>query len=134
MRLSLRGNIDAKISPTTNFKVGIVGKIAEDNRPNYSENLYTTLYKTPSAAFPIRQEDGIYGGSSIYGENNPYAMVASTGNHRNTYASMLADATLAQKLDIITKGLSGELAVSFDDFGKMFDKSIKTYIPFTLSA
>lgn len=127
MRLSLRGNIDAKISPTTNFKVGIVGKIAEDNRPNYSENLYTTLYKTPSAAFPIRQEDGIYGGSSIYGENNPYAMVASTGNHRNTYASMLADATLAQKLDIITKGLSGELAVSFDDFGKMFDKSIKTY-------
>lgn len=52
-------------------------------------------------------------------------MVASTGNHRNTYASMLADATLAQKLDIITKGLSGELAVSFDDFGKMFDKSIK---------
>lgn len=27
MRLSLRGNIDAKISPTTNFKVGIVGKL-----------------------------------------------------------------------------------------------------------
>lgn len=125
-RLSIRGNIDAKITSTTNFNLGIVGKISEDNKPLY-EDFYDIIYRTPAAAFPVIHENGIYGGSTIYGEKNPYALIASTGNHRNTYAALLADAVLSQKLDVLAKGLSAELALSFDDFGKMYDKSIKTY-------
>lgn len=125
-RLSIRGNIDAQISRTTNFRLGIYGKISEDNMPNFG-SLYDLLYQIPSAAFPVFQEDGIYGGSVVYGANNPYALVASTGNHRNSYAVLLADARLVQGLDFIAKGLSAELDLSFDDYGKMFDKTTKTY-------
>ncbi len=125
-RLSIRGNIDAKISKTTDFRLNIAGRIAEDNKPLYGD-FYQTIYRTPAAAFPIRHSDGIYGGSTLYGDQNPYALIASTGNHKNTYATLLADAVLSQKLDLIFKGLSAELALSFDDFGKMYDKSIKTY-------
>lgn len=125
-RLGIRGNIDAKISRSTDFKLGLVGKISEDNQPAFGD-FYNILYRTPASAFPIRHEDGIYGGSLIYGADNPYALVASTGNHRNTYATMLADADLIQGLDFIAKGLSAELGVSFDYFGKMYDKSAKTY-------
>lgn len=126
-RLSIRGNIDAKISKTTDFNLRIVGRIAEDNRPNYGDDFYQSLWRTPSAAFPIIQEDGIYGGSKIYGAANPYALLASTGNHKNTHAALLTDAELKQDFSFLVKGLSAELALSFDDYGKMFDKTIKQY-------
>ena len=126
-RLSIRGNINAKISKTTDFDIRIVGKIAEDNRPNYGNNFHETVWKIPSAAFPIFQVDGIYGGSQIYGASNPYALLASTGNHKNTHAVLLADAELKQDFSFWVKGLSAELALSFDDYGKMFDKTAKEY-------
>ena len=125
-RLNIRANIDAELTRTTKLKLGIVGKISEDNKPNFGD-FYTLLYNTPSLAFPIRQENGTFGGSAIYGANNPYALIAATGNHRNTYATLLADAVLTQRLDALVKGLSAEFRVSFDDSGRMYDATHKEY-------
>ena len=59
-RLNIRANIDAELTRTTKLKLGIVGKISEDNKPNFGD-FYTLLYNTPSLAFPIRQENGTFG-------------------------------------------------------------------------
>ncbi len=134
VRLNIRTNIDVDLTSSTFFKVGVLGKLQEtndayylrstDNRTNALSNV---IYNTPSAAFPIRHADGTYGGNSIYGANNPVALLESTGSLRTTYGTLLANATLKQELDVLLKGLSAEVSVAFDNVGSMFDVAQKQY-------
>ncbi len=126
VRLNVRANFDVALTPTTQMKLGLLGKLEEVNHANYGD-FYNILYNTPSAAFPIRHEDGIYGGSSIYGANNPVALLMDSGSYRSTLGTLLADVTLHQQLDAITPGLSAELSVAFDNVGGMYDTSTKEY-------
>ena len=126
-RLNVRANLDVKLTPTTQMKLGIMGRLQEVNQANFGD-IYNILYNTPSAAFPIRYaDDGIYGGSSIYGANNPVALLMDSGSYRSTVGTMLADVTLHQNLDAITRGLSVELSAAFDNVGSMYDQSAKEY-------
>lgn len=125
-RLKVRANIDVAITSTTQFKFGLTGGLREYNYPRFG-NIYDALYKTPSAAFPIRQENGIYGGNAVYGANNPVALLNSTGSERTTYGDLFVDANLRQDLSGLLKGLSADLSVAFDNCGGMFDRSTLTY-------
>lgn len=127
-RLTLRTNIDADITESTHMKVGLVGKLQEYRGTRYGRtNIFRNIYNTPSAAFPIRYENGIYGGSSVYGANNPVALLKNYGHIRNMYGTLLADLSLRQDLDVLTKGLGAEVAVSFDNIGGMYETSSKSY-------
>ena len=109
------------------MRLNVMGKIAETNRANYGD-IYNILYNTPSAAFPIRyDDDGLYGGTSIYGANNPVALLMDSGNYRQTIGMLLGDLSLRQNLDALTPGLSAEVSVAFDNVGSMFDQATKTY-------
>lgn len=131
VRLNLRANVDVDITSSTFFKLGIVGKLQETNGSynveNNTVNFYNVLYKTPSAAFPVRYSDGIYGGNAIYTTGNPVAMLTDTGNLRTTYGKLLTDISLKQNFDILLKGLSAEISLAFDNIGSMFDSSSKEY-------
>ena len=136
VRLNLRANVDVDITSTTLFRLGIAGKLMETNGSYAVENnqesgnpmnIYNVLYQLPSAVFPIRYSDGIYGGNAIYTTGNPVAMLTDTGNMRTTYGKLLADMSLKQNLDIVLKGLSAEVSLAFDNIGSMFDASSKEY-------
>lgn len=132
VRLNIRTNIDVDLTSSTFFKVGILGKLQEINNAltiasNGTAPFASILYKTPSAAFPVRYADGTYGGNSTYGANNPVGLLESTGSARYTYGTLLANATLKQELDALLKGLSAEVSVAFDNFGAMYDASAKEY-------
>ncbi len=133
VRLNIRTNIDVDLTSSTFFKIGILGKLQETNstfylgNDNNSNGLSKIIYNTPSAAFPIRHANGIYGGNSTYGANNPVALLESTGNYRTTYGTLLANASLKQNLDVLLKGLSAEVSVAFDNYGAMFDTASKEY-------
>lgn len=134
VRLNIRTNIDVELTESTFFKVNIAGKLMETNGADYlykdennSNSMSGILYNLPSAAFPVRYEDGTYGGNSVYGANNPVALMQSTGAYRTTYGTLLADIALKQHLDMIVKGLTAEVSVSFDNSGSMFDAATKTY-------
>lgn len=132
VRLNIRTNIDVDLTPSTFFKVGILGKLQESNNSYFISNSSTNalseiIYNTPSAVFPVRHADGTYGGNSTYGANNPVALLESTGNYRTTYGTLLANATLKQELDILLKGLSAEVSVAFDNSGSMYDTAAKEY-------
>lgn len=43
------------------------------------------------------------------------------------YGSLLADLSLRQGLDILTKGLAAEVAISYDNIGGMNETSSKEY-------
>lgn len=127
-RLSLRTNIDVNITETTYLKAGLVGKLQELNGSRYGRRaIFSPIYNTPAAAFPVRYENGVYGGSDVYGANNPVALLKDFGHRRNIYGTLLADLNLKQDLDAITEGLSADVSVSFDNIGGMQENSIKEY-------
>lgn len=127
-RLTIRTNIDVDITESTYMKLGIVGKLQENRGTRYGRSaIFSTIYGTPSAAFPIRQANGIYGGNDVYGANNPVALLKDYGHVRDVYGTLLADLSLRQKLDVITEGLGAEVAVSFDNIGAMSENSSKSY-------
>lgn len=127
VRLSIRTNIEVDLTSSTFFKLGVMGKLSETNMPQFGDSYYNRIYKTPSAAFPIRHENGIYGGNGVLTSGNPVALLESTGNMRTTYGTLLANASLRQELDMLTKGLSAELSVAFDNSGSMYDAAGKTF-------
>lgn len=127
-RLALRTNIDVNISANTYLKVGLVGKLQETNGTRYGTMpLFSSIYNTPAAAFPVRYENGIYGGSEIYGAANPVALLQNYGHMRNIYGTLLADLSLRQELNSIAKGLFTEASVSFDNIGNMQESTSKEY-------
>ena len=127
VRLNIRANVDVDITRTTRMRLNVMGRIAETNRANYGD-IYTILYRTPSAAFPVRYgEDGLYGGTSVYGSDNPVALLLESGSYRRTIGTLLGDLSLRQELDVITPGLSAEIAVAFDNVGSMYDQSTRTF-------
>lgn len=126
-RLGLRANVDVNLTETTSMKLGVMARLSEFNTPNWSTRIENILYYLPAAAFPIKQEDGTYGGSSIYGANNPVAIMNETGNHQYSQTKVLANMVLRQYLNSVLQGLSADASVAFDYLGKMTEVSSKEY-------
>ena len=127
-RLSLRTNIDVDITGSTTLKAGISARLQELSGTVYGRNnMFTVLYRTPSAAFPVKTQDGTYGGNSVYADANPVALLKDKGHIRNMYGVLLADMSLRQNLDVITKGLAAEVLVAFDNKGGMKETTSKSY-------
>lgn len=127
-RLSLRTNIDVNITETTYLKAGLVGKLSETNGPRRGYySVIQNVYNVPSAAFPIRYANGIYGGSSVYGAKNPVASLMDYGHVRKVTGTLLADLSLRQELHALAQGLSAEASISFDNIGAMSENTSKEY-------
>ena len=126
-KLSVRSNLDITVSKTTNVKLNLFGNFSEHNRPGRGTgDIFAALYQTPSAAYPVKTEQGIWGGTSIYA-NNPVASISGMGYARSQARVLMADAEISQKLDFITKGLSGAFRVSIDNYGSYWENNTKNY-------
>ena len=128
-RLGIRANVDVNITNSTAMKIGVMARLSEFNKPYYlrSNSIEKLLYKIPSAAFPIKQKDGTYGGSAIYGANNPVAQFTESGQNQYSQPKVLANATLRQDFDSVVKGLSADVSVAFDYIGKMTETATKEF-------
>lgn len=127
-RLGIRANVDVNITKSTSMKVGVMTRLSEFNTPRWnSGRIEKILYTLPAAAFPIKQVDGTYGGSSIYGANNPVAMHQDSGMHQYGQTKALANATLRQDLGMLVPGLSLDATVAFDYIGKLTEVADKEY-------
>ena len=127
-RLSVRTNLDVQLTNSTYLKAGIAGKLQETRGTRWGRSaIFNQIYNTPSAAFPIRYKNGIYGGSTVYGANNPVALLKDYGHRRDMFGTLLANLSLKQNLDALTQGLAAEVSVSFDNIGSMYETSSKSY-------
>ena len=127
-RLSVRTNIDVMITGSTSLKAGVSARLQELNGTvSGTEKVLKAVLGTPAAAFPVKYMEGVYGGSSVYGDANPVALLVDKGHSRNMYGTLLADLRLRQELDIITEGLAAEVLVSFDNSGGMKETTSKSY-------
>ena len=126
-RLGIRANVDVNITESTLMKVGVMARLAEFNRANNSGRIEQTLYSLPAAAFPVKQVDGTYGGTAIYGNINPVAQMQESGQKQYTQTKVLADAFLRQDLGMIVPGLSIDASVAFDYIGRQAEDATKTF-------
>ena len=130
-RLGIRANVDVNITETTAMKVGVMARLSESNKPYYmrsSNAIEKLLYKIPSAAFPVKQADGTYGGSSVYGTGNPVAQFQESGQHQYSNTKVLANLDVRQDLGGLIQGLSADASVAFDYIGKMTETATKEFM------
>ena len=130
-RLGIRANVDVNVTESTAMKIGVMARLSESNKPYFmrsSSAIDKLVYAIPSAAFPIKQSDGTYGGSSIYGSNNPVAQFQESGQHQYSNTTVLANMDLRQDLGALVPGLSADASVAFDYIGKMTETATKEFM------
>jgi len=126
-RLGIRANVDVNVTPTTVMKIGVRARLAEFNKGNYSGRIEKTLYTLPSAAFPVKQADGAYGGTSLYGAVNPVAQMQELGQKQYSQTKVLADMLLRQDLGTVIPGLTADVNVAFDYIGRLSEDATKEF-------
>lgn len=126
--LNFRMNLDVELTSTTMAKLTMLGMLYERKRPNTAEDkIFTGLYKTPSAAFPVRTSNGYWGSNTVYNDN-PIARIADVGYYKENQRMLQADLRIIQNLSVITKGLSAEMAVSYDNSATYQETGSKNFL------
>ena len=126
---NLRMNLDIKLTPTTDVRVNLLGVLQETSRPGSQADLWDMVYTVPSAAFPIKDENGVWGGSDTWaGTSNPVAQSIGAAYYKNHSRSLFFDVTLKQDLSSWIKGLSGSIRVGYDNTSNIYEDHSKTYV------
>jgi TonB-linked SusC/RagA family outer membrane protein len=126
-RLNFRTNLDVDLTKNTLFRINVGGNIFNANRPGTgADQIFNAIYTIPSAAFPVKTINNIWGGTNIY-NNNPMALATATGYATTHSRTLLFDVSIKQNLDQILKGLSGEVAVSYDNSATYWDGKTKSF-------
>lgn len=127
-RGNIRMNLDIDLTPTTLVKVNVFGSLTESQRPGDQANLWDMIYTVPSAAFPVKGEDGFWGGSSTWaGTLNPVAQSIGASYYKNHTRYLFTDLEIRQDLSGLTKGLSAQVGISYDSNNNIYENHSKTY-------
>ncbi|MFI3286023.1 MAG: SusC/RagA family TonB-linked outer membrane protein [Rikenellaceae bacterium] len=125
-KANIRTNIDIDVTNTTKMQANLMGNITEYNHSNIYTNI-AYAYNVPSAAYPIKTEDGIWGGDLIWGGKNPIASLTATGYSRSHARTLNADFTVEQDLSAITEGLGATVKLAYDNATTYWDIYSKSY-------
>jgi TonB-linked outer membrane protein, SusC/RagA family len=125
---NLRTNLDIDLFDKTKLKVNLLGVLAEASRPGNSANIWDMVYSVPSAAFPIKNDNGTWGGNATWdGTVNPVGQSAGAAYTKNHSRSLFSDATLTQNLSDWLEGLGATLRVSYDNSSNILENHSKGY-------
>ncbi|MBC6112090.1 SusC/RagA family TonB-linked outer membrane protein [Pedobacter fastidiosus] len=117
-RYNLRTNLDLHVNKNLDVALDIGGRITNLTFPNAGTATFlNTVYSLPPNAFPVINPNGSYGGTSIFTQNNPQAMLEAKGASTDLVRNMIATIRAKQKMDGILKGLSGEVFYAYDIAG-----------------
>lgn len=126
---NLRMNMDINLTKTTDLQVNLLGVLQETSRPGAQADLWDLVYTVPSAAFPIRDKNGVWGGSDTWaGTQNPVAQSAGAAYYKNHTRSLFADMKLTQDLSGLTKGLNAFVRISYDNIANIYEDHSKEYV------
>jgi TonB-linked SusC/RagA family outer membrane protein len=117
-RYNLRTNLDIQVTPLLKVQLDMGGRVESRTEPGSTNATFlSTVFTTPPNAFPLLNEDGSYGGSTIF-RSNPLAQLKAQGNRNEVTRVLLGTVNAHHKLDFITKGLSANLFYTFDIQGR----------------
>ncbi|MEI7420440.1 MAG: SusC/RagA family TonB-linked outer membrane protein [Prolixibacteraceae bacterium] len=126
---NIRSNFDVDLTPTTKFQLNLLGVFYQSNQPSSmgADDIMSTLYQLPSTAFPIRAQDGNWGGSTTWTNKNPIANISGTGYGQNIGRTFYADMKFTQDLKVLTPGLSASIRVGYDNYANYWDKRVRGF-------
>lgn len=129
VRGNLRTNLDIDLTPTTMLKVNMLGILSEMSRPGSQADLWNMVYSLPSSAYPVKNENREWGGSSTYsGELNPVAQSTGAAYYKIHERALYADMTLNQDLKYWLEGLSMTLRLGYDTYSTLYEDHSMTYV------
>ena len=125
--LNLRMNIDIDLTPSTLVQWTLLGTLKEQKSPLAAANdIFSLLYNTPAAAFPVKTQNGKWGGGLIH-KQNPIANLADRGYYKANPRTLQADLRIVQDLKSVTPGLSVEVAMAYDNLAIFKEDGTRTY-------
>lgn len=128
VRGNVRTNLDVDLWKYTRLKTNIFTSLGEMQTPGAQANLWSMIYSTPSAAFPIRNDNGVWGGNSTWsGDNNPVAQSTGAAYTKIFDRQLFFDAEIEQDLCMVTKGLKFNIGASYDVVSNIIEDHSKKY-------
>lgn len=125
-RYNWRSNLDFDVTKSTEFSIGFAGNMRTRTQPVFGNNLdliFNGMWVMPTNQFPIKYSDGQWGDSEDGGDNY-LSLFNEGGQERHRGYEGFYDASLKQKLDFVTKGLSVEAKLAYtsgsDYFSNIF--------------
>ncbi len=129
VKANLRSNVDIDLTPLTKLKINLLGVLNEARRPGDSANLWDLIYSLPSAAFPIKDESGNWGGNATWdGTRNPVAQSIGAAYTKNNARSLFSDIAIEQNLSSLLDGLNARVRVGYDNTSNIIEDHSKTYV------
>ena len=137
--LNATTNFDIKITSKTDLLLNMYANIAEARDAGVNQgNLFSFLYLLPATAFPVKAEDGTWGGNSTYIfadlSMNPVAQIASTGYSDSHRRRLGIDGLIKQDLSDLLKGLSADVHLGFDNDAGYLDTKYINNFRYTVSS
>lgn len=118
-RFNFRSNLDFQFTNTTKVSINLAGYYVSQRDPGGSGNTWRNwsgVYGFPPDLYPVKYSDGYYANYAGFDKYpNPYINLNYSGVSGNSRSQINADLKFEQKLDFITKGLSGAIDVSTDN-------------------
>jgi TonB-linked SusC/RagA family outer membrane protein len=126
---NLRMNLDIDLTETTDVRVNLLGVLQETSRPGSQADLWDMVYTVPAAAFPVKDANGVWGGSDTWaGTSNPVAQSVGAAYYKNHSRTLMFDVTLKQDLGMFVKGLGAQVRVGYDNTSNIYENHSKTYV------
>ncbi len=128
VKANARANFDIDLTPTTSLKTNILGVLTESSQPGSQANLWNMVYTVPSAAIPIKNANGMWGGNATWpGTSNAVGQSTDAAYYKTHKRSLFADLTINQRLDAVTEGLSLTSKIGYDTYSNIVEDHSKTY-------
>ncbi|QDH81119.1 TonB-dependent receptor [Echinicola soli] len=115
-RVNFRSNIDIALSPKVAASLDFGGRIEDRYFPNYDgPGLWENMARYPAGAFPVRNPDGSWGGTTVY-PDNPVASVLGRGYTSSHDRNIMANLRLSEDLGDFVPGLRFSQALGINNW------------------
>ncbi|MDE5841192.1 MAG: SusC/RagA family TonB-linked outer membrane protein, partial [Muribaculaceae bacterium] len=128
VRGNIRINLDVDLWKYTQLKTNILTSIGEMQCPGSNANIWSMVYGNPAVAFPVVNENGVWGGNSTWsGDNNPVAQSTDAAYYKVYERNLFFDAQIDQDLCMVTPGLKFNIGASYDIFSNIVEDHSRKY-------
>ena len=128
-RFNFRSNMDFDITSTTRLSVNLSGFHSQSSRPGGSKYAgWPYLYHAPPDIWPAQYSDGTWADADVYERySNGIYEFNFFGVNKSKRTNVSTDFMFNQELDVITKGLSFNAKLSYDNSTRSSGPNVKGY-------
>lgn len=131
-RFNFRTNLDVTIAEGFEAALDVNASISNNHSPwTFPNDILADIRNTPANAYPLFNEDGSLGGTTLY-RNNLYGQIVNSGYRNEQARSLQTTLRLNKTLNFITQGLSANATYSIENFNPFVSGQSRTFAVYQL--